>query len=266
MDLGLDGRVAVVTGGSRGIGKAIARMLAAEGSSVAIVARDPGRLTTAAGELSAVTQAKVAGFACDTGSTLAVNRMVDEVASRLGGIDILVNCAGRAGRLAPQPRLADITEDDAWADINVKVMGYLRCIRAVVPFMAERGGGRIVNISGLASRQTGATVRSMRNAAVTAMTKNLADELAPQGIAVCVVHPGFVRTEATAEAVAARAAREYSTPEQVERQLGSGTNLGRIVTADEVASVVAFLASPRAVAVNGDGVPAGGGARGWIYY
>jgi NAD(P)-dependent dehydrogenase (short-subunit alcohol dehydrogenase family) len=266
VDLGLAGQVAIVTGGSRGIGKAVARALSLEGAAVAIAARGQGGLSAAVGDLSESAQAEVVGLTCDTGSAEEVNRMVGQAANHFGAIDILVNCAGRPGRLAPPPRLADIADDDVWSDINVKVMGYLRCIRAVAPHMATRGGGRIVNISGMASRQTGATVRSMRNAAITAMTKNLADELGPQGISVCAVHPGFVRTEATADAIAARASRESVTAEAVEGQLGSSNALGRIVTAEEIAWVVAFLASQRAIAINGDVVAASGGARGWIYY
>jgi NAD(P)-dependent dehydrogenase (short-subunit alcohol dehydrogenase family) len=266
VDLGLAGQAAIVTGGSRGIGKAVARALTQEGAAVAIVARGQAGLSAAVHELSASAQAKVVGIACDTASTEQVNRMVEEALDHFGGIDILVNCAGRPGRLAPQPRLADISDSDAWSDINVKVMGYLRCIRAVAPHMAGRGGGRIVNIGGTASRQTGATIRSMRNAAITAMTKNLADELGRQGIRVCGLHPGSVRTEATAAAVAARASREGSTVEEVERHLGSSNALGRMVTADEIASVVAFLASPRAIAINGDSIVASGGHLGWIYY
>jgi NAD(P)-dependent dehydrogenase (short-subunit alcohol dehydrogenase family) len=266
MDLGLSGKIAIVTGGSRGIGKAIARALAAEGTALAIAARDQTALSVAARELSDQAEAKILPVRCDTGSSGDVDRLVSETIGYFGRVDILVNCAGQPGRLAASPPLADIADADVWTDINVKVMGYLRCIRAVAPRMAERGGGRIVNVIGMAARQTGGTVRSMRNAAITAMTKNLADELGPQGIAVCAVHPGFVRTEATPDALAARAAREHRTAEDVERQLASGNALGRIVESAEIASVVTFLASPRAVAISGDVIAASGGAGGWIYY
>ena len=231
-----------------------------------IAARDQSTLSTAACELSDAARAEVVGIACDTRSNDEVNQMVGQAAVRFGGIDILVNCAGKPGRLAPQPSIDDIDETEAWSDIDVKVMGYLRCIRAVVPHMVARGGGRVVNISGVASRQTGATVRSMRNAAITALTKNLADELGVKGISVCGVHPGFVRTEATADALQARAIRENTTVQEVERQLGASNALGRIIDAEEIAGVVAFLASPRAVAINGDMIAASGGVRGWIHY
>jgi NAD(P)-dependent dehydrogenase (short-subunit alcohol dehydrogenase family) len=266
MDLGLSGKVAIVTGGSRGIGKAIARVLAAEGTDLVIAARDQATLAASAEELSAQAGTKILPVRCDTGSSDDVARLASETVAYFGGVDILVNCAGQPGRLAPPPPLAEISEADVWADFNVKVMGYLRCIRAVTPHMAERGGGRIVNVIGMAARQAGATARSMRNAAITAMTKSLADELGPQGIAVCAVHPGFVRTEATPGALAARAAREHTTVEDVESRMASGNAIGRIVESGEVASVVTFLASPRAIAINGDVVATSGGARGWIYY
>jgi NAD(P)-dependent dehydrogenase (short-subunit alcohol dehydrogenase family) len=145
-------------------------------------------------------------------------------------------------------------------------MGYLRCIREVVPHMAQRGGGRIVNVSGLAARSTGSTIGSMRNVAVAAMTKNLADELAPRGISVIVVHPALTRTEKTPGVVRARSERLGVPESEVEARMGRGNLLGRLVDAREVAAVVAFLASPRAVAINGDAVVVGGGAPGAIHY
>lgn len=266
MDLGLSGRVAIVTGGSRGIGKAIAGVLLGEGASVTVAARNPGPLSASVCDLSGQDRRAVIGIPCDTHAADDVDQMVSLTKERFGRIDVLINCAGKPGRLAPQPKLQQIDMDEAWSDFDTKVMGYLRCIRAVVPHMTEAGGGRIVNVSGLGARLTGATVRSMRNASVVALTKSLADELGGQGISLCAVHPGFVRTEATQEAVAARATRENSTVDEVEKVLGSGNALGRIVTAEEVAWVVAFLASPRAVAINGDVVAASGGARKWIHY
>jgi NAD(P)-dependent dehydrogenase (short-subunit alcohol dehydrogenase family) len=150
--------------------------------------------------------------------------------------------------------------------VNVKVLGYLRCIKAVVPLMRGNGWGRIINVSGLAARSAGAITGSVRNVAVAALTKNLADELGPLGINVTVVHPGFTLTEKTSQALAGRAARAGISVAEVERQIGASVSIGRIVTADEVASVVAFLASPKSVAINGDAIAVGGGAVGPIHY
>ena len=145
-------------------------------------------------------------------------------------------------------------------------MGYLRCAREVAPLMMAQGWGRIVNISGLAARNTGSAIGSIRNVGVAALTKNLADELGPHGINATCVHPGLTRTEKTGPLVAARAAAAGKTPEEIEQGMASGTILGRLVTAEEVADVVAFLASPRSVSINGDAIAAGGGTRGSIYY
>ena len=266
MDLELGGKTAIVTGGSRGIGRAVARELAAEGMDVVIAARGRELLEATARELANETGRRVIPVACDTGSDESVRALVERTLEDLACIDVLVNCAAQPGGQAPPPRLADIDDDVFWTDVNVKVVGYLRCIREVAPHMARRGGGRIVNVSGLAARSTGSTVGSMRNVAVAAMTKNLADELGPQGISVVVVHPGLTRTERTPEVIRARAERLGISEEEVERRLNRSNVLGRLIDASEIASVVAFLASPRAIAINGDAVAAGGGVAGSIHY
>lgn len=265
MDLQLTGKRAIVTGGSRGIGKEIARQLLAEGVDVAIVARDEARLTEAARDL-ATPGRKVAAISADTGSDESVAQMAQRALAELGGVDILVNSAAKPGGQGPVPKLAQITTDAFWDDMNVKVMGYLRCAREIAPHMAAGGWGRIINISGLAARSSGSTIGSMRNVAVAALTKNLADELGPQGINVTVVHPGLTRTEATESVVAARARASGSTPEQVESQMAEGNSVRRIITAAEVAHVVVFLASPLSVAINGDAIAVGGGVGRGIYY
>lgn len=201
----------------------------------------------------------------DTGSTDSVAAMVTSAQEQLGGIDILVNSAAKPmGQSAP-PKLADITDELFWDDVNVKVLGYLRCAQAVAPLMIEQGWGRIINISGLGARSTGSAVGSMRNVAVAAMTKNLADELGPKGINVTVVHPGLTRTEATPGVVARLASARGISEDDAERSLASNS-IRKLVDAEEVAWVVAFLASPRSVAVNGDAIACGGGQPGVIYY
>jgi NAD(P)-dependent dehydrogenase (short-subunit alcohol dehydrogenase family) len=265
VDLELAGRRALVTGGSRGIGKAVARVLAGEGCDVAIVARTPETLEDAAAELADATGRRIVPVVADTGSTESVAAMVRSAHAQLGGVDILVNSAAMPmGQSAP-PKLADITDGLFWDDVNVKVMGYLRCAQAVAPSMIEQGWGRIVNVSGLGARTTGSAVGSMRNVAVAAMTKNLADELGPKGINVTVVHPGLTRTEATPGVVARLAAARGISEEEAEGRLATNS-IRRIVEAEEVAWVVAFLASPRSVAITGDAIACGGGQPGAIHY
>jgi NAD(P)-dependent dehydrogenase (short-subunit alcohol dehydrogenase family) len=259
VDLGLQGRGAVVTGGSRGIGKAVAKALAAEGVRVLIVGRDASALAASAVEVNAQ-----GWIVCDTGVEAKVKAMAVEAAHRLGGVDILINCAASPGGQSAPPRLAEVTDEIFWSDINVKVLGYLRCIREVVPFM--RAGGRIINVSGLAARSTGSTVGSMRNVAVAAMTKNLADELAPLGLAVVCIHPGVTRTEKTPATIRWRAESEGLTEAEAEHRMSQRSLTGRLIDADEVAAIITFVASPVAVAINGDSIAAGGGAPGAIHY
>jgi len=266
VDLELTDKRALITGGSRGIGLAIARQLALEGARVALAARDADVLASAAQALSAETGAEVLTFQVDTGDDTSVKAMIAGAVAGLGGLDILVNAAAKPGGQAPPPKLAQITDEIFWRDVNIKVMGYLRCAREAAPHMIAQGWGRIINISGLAARQTGSTIGSIRNVAVAALTKSLADELGAHGINVTVIHPGLTRTEKTAPLVAARAASTGAAPEEVEKRMAANIVIGRIVDASEIGYIAAFLASPKSVAITGDAIAAGGGARGAIHY
>jgi NAD(P)-dependent dehydrogenase (short-subunit alcohol dehydrogenase family) len=266
MDLELRGKRALVTGGSRGIGKAIARALAAEGCDVAICARTREPLEATAGEISKESGRRVLPVVTDTGSGESVKSMVEAVVKGLGGVDILVNNAARPGGQGPVPNLAQITDEAFNEDMNVKVLGYLRCAQAVAPHMVRGHWGRIINISGMAARNTGTAIGSMRNVAIVAMTKNLAAELGPQGINVTVVHPGTTRTEATPGVIQRRAQAEGVTPEEIERRMSQSNLVRRMIDASDIANVVAFLASPKSVAINGDVIAAGGGVGTAIHY
>src|SRR5512143_2230347 len=223
MDLQLAGKRALVTGGSRGIGKAVARALALEGCDVALLARNEAALAASAAELAAVSGRTVVGVRGDTTRDDEVKAAVTAAVQQLGGgIDILVNAAAEPAGFAAPPKLGEITAAYFQAEMDTKVMGYVRCAREVAPGMRSRGWGRIVNISGLAARQTGNAVGSMRNVEVAALTKNMADELGPFGINVTVVHPGLTRTERTAPLVAARAAAQGVAPEAIEQQMAAG--------------------------------------------
>ena len=266
MDLELSSKTALVTGGSRGIGKAIAKRLVAEGAAVALIARDEASLASAAEDVREAGGATVIALTGDTGSDASVREFVTEAVRQLGGLDIVVNAAATPASPGGAPRLEKIDEDVLWPEINVKVLGYIRVIREAVPHMRARGGGRVINISGLAARATGSTVGSIRNIAVAAMTKTLADELAGDRISVVAVHPALTVTERMPVVLEAAARRLGVSTQEAETRLAEDVLLGRLVSAEEVASVVAFLASPKAVAINGDAIPVGGGVRGPIYY
>jgi NAD(P)-dependent dehydrogenase (short-subunit alcohol dehydrogenase family) len=201
-----------------------------------------------------------------TGSDDAVRSAIERIGGLFGRIDILVNAAAQPGGQGKPPALAEITDEHFWSDVNVKVMGYLRCAREVAPYMVRQGWGRIVNISGLAARQGGTFIGSMRNVSVAALTKNLADELGPKGINVTCVHPGLTRTEKTPAVLARQAEAAGVGVDEIERRIAARNLVRRMITADEVADIVAFLSSPRSIAINGDAVAAGGGTPGVIYY
>jgi len=252
MDLELTGKKAIVTGGSRGIGKQIARVLAQEGVDVVIAARDPERLDATAKEIAAETGRKIVPLTVDTSDDESVKVMVKQAAQALGGVDILINSAATVGGIEAPPKLSEITKDAVWADINVKVMGYLRTAQAAAPYMIEKGWGRIVNISGMAARQSGNTIGSMRNVSVAALTKNLADELGEHGINVTVVHPGGTVTERTTL--------------EGKANMAKGNTIHKAVDALDIANVVLFLSSPKSIAITGDTIAAGGGSGKAIHY
>jgi NAD(P)-dependent dehydrogenase (short-subunit alcohol dehydrogenase family) len=251
MDLELKGKRALITGGSKGIGKSIAIALAREGAEIALAARGREQLDATAKEITELTGATVKGFVVDTGNEASVIALVRDVVAEFGGVDILVNGAAKPGGQSTPPTYDQVTSELFFEDMNVKVMGYLRCAQQVAPHMINQGWGRIINISGLAARQAGTVIGSVRNVAVSALTKNLADALGPYGINVTVVHPGNTRTEATTPEILARPATNV---------------VGRMITSEEVADVVTFIASPRSSAMTGDAVVVGGGVPRAIHY
>src|SRR6516162_6054344 len=169
MDLGLQGKHAIVTGGSRGIGKAIARELAREGVDVAIVARTKGDLEATAQELAAMTNRRIIPLAADVTSKEQVDHMVAEAAQQLGGLHILVNSGSHPGGSATATGPIETVDEDLIEDFNIKYVGALRCSRAVLPFMKTAGWGRIINISGGNARNAGNLSGGARNAGLVHM-------------------------------------------------------------------------------------------------
>jgi NAD(P)-dependent dehydrogenase (short-subunit alcohol dehydrogenase family) len=272
MDLNLLNKSAIVTGGSRGIGKAIARELAREGVDVAIVARNAAALEATARELAAETNRRILPLVADVTNKAQVEAAVAEAAAQFGGLHILVNSGSAPGGSTTATGPIDtVVDEDLIEDFNVKYVGALRCCRAVIPHMKQAGWGRIINISGANARNAGNLSGGARNASLVHMTKTLAVQLGRFGITVNCIHPGTTRTERTPSLLAARATQLSVSPEEAEKRdfapdSPRGNAICRMVDASEVAFVTVFLASDKAWAVSGELVAATGGAGRNVYY
>ena len=265
MDLQLKGKRALITGGSRGIGKAIARRLAMEGADCAICARNEGPLKESAAELAAESGRTIFPWVADTSDAASIQRLVTEAASALGGLEILVNSAARRSGPVPE-NLENMTGEWLAQDFQEKLIGYFLCAKAAAPYMKTAGWGRIINISGLAARNAGAISAGARNVSTANLAKNLAVELGPLGINVNAVYPGGTLTERVREDMAERARTQGVPVEQLIQQMAASTTIGRAVTPEDIANVVAFLASPLSQAINGQAIDVSGGLGRSIYY
>jgi NAD(P)-dependent dehydrogenase (short-subunit alcohol dehydrogenase family) len=258
----LSGQVAIVTGGGLGIGKAVTRALVRRGAVVVIAARRIAILQKAADELMAELDGKVIPVAADTTDMESVQALADAAAG-VGQLSILVNgAAAPAGLVRNDIAAAD--PDALLSDLNTKVIGYFRCIKAVAPLMREHRYGRIVNIGGLTGRSSHA-LSGMRNLAIVHMTKALSDQLGPDGITINTLHPGVVETEHIHELYAKNAAAEGITPAEVEQNFINRTPIRRVLSADEVADAVCFFAGPTAGGITGESLGIDGGLTRGIF-
>ncbi len=262
MDLELQGKVAIVTGGSKGIGKAIALELAREGVDVAIAARTKADLDATAGEIAAETGRKVIGIPTDTTSSEDVQRMVDTTIAELGGVDILVNSAAMVGGQV-RGSLQEAEEKDLIEDLDTKVVGYFRAIKAVAAHMQAQKWGRIISIGGVSARQ--ATIYGLRNAAVVHMTKTLSDQLGSDGITLNVVHPGLTLSEVIEDRLDSQAEQQGVSREEIDSSVSQNVAIGRPIDPQELAWLTAYLASPKAECITGEVIAAGGGAKGAVH-
>ncbi|MDA0768941.1 MAG: SDR family oxidoreductase [Chloroflexi bacterium] len=263
MDLELNGRTALITGGSRGIGKAIARELSGEGVAVAISGRTQQTLEATAKEIEAATGGIVVPIVADTTDGDSVRSMVQQAVDALGKLEILVNNAAPVGGFV-QGGLEGAKEEDLLADINTKIMGYFRSAQAALPHLKKAGWGRIINISGMAARNAG-TISGMRNLALVHFTKTLSMELGPFGINVNLIHPGTTYTERSRPLYEEQAKQRGITVEEVEAEVAGRNAIRKIVDASEIAPLAAFLCSPKSLAITGESISASGGAGSGVY-
>ena len=264
MDLGLEGKIAIVTGGSKGIGRATALALAQEGVDVAICARGVAELEDAAADIRARTGRRALAVRADTGEPADIQNLVSATVAGLGGVDILINNAVNS-TAAP---FMELTDEDWLNHINVKIMGYVRCARECIPHMRQRGGGRIINIGGMAARYSNPLTNSngVTNASVSNMAKNLADQVAGDGILVNCIHPGTTRTPRQTMILERQARDANITVEEAEARAVAGIPIGRMVEPDDIADLVLFMVSDRAGAITGQTIAVEGGAVRAINY
>ena len=259
MDLNLAGKVAFITGASKGIGFQVAKHLGEEGVKCAITARSDDELQKAAAELSKSTGQEVVGYSGDMSKSEDVEACVANTLDKFGKIDILITCAGSS----PGGLLEELTDEQWHASLNLKFMGYVRSVRAVVPHMVEQGSGTIILVVGNDGPKPSfwEMTAGAANAADLNFASSIADQYGPKGVRVNTVNPGPVDTgrwdtlekafarDMGVDQAAARAAAEHSMP------------LGRITRPEEVAALVTMLCSDRVGAVHGAHIPIDGAQR-----
>jgi NAD(P)-dependent dehydrogenase (short-subunit alcohol dehydrogenase family) len=259
MDLGLSGKRVLITGGSMGIGRACARLFAQEGCSVAITARTPDVLEKTAKEIEEETGSRVLPLPGDMSVQADVERVTAAAIEELGGVDVLVTCAGSS----PGGLMEDLTDDQWHSSLNLKFMGYVRSMRAVLPHMRERGSGSIVLVVGNDGIKPSywETTAGAANAAGINVAASMAEQYAPFGIRVNTVNPGPVNTGRWDGLEKAFARDKGVSQEEAHELAVASIPLGRIAEPEEVADLVVFLASDRASFVNGSHILIDGSQR-----
>ena len=237
MDLGLAGRTALVTGGSRGIGRACVEMLVAEGAQVFAIGRDTGLLEG----LIAAHSGSVAAASCDLSTDSGCEEAYSACVATFGPPAVLINCAGSAG----MGNVLDLSREQIDSALRLKFHGYLRMAQLVAPAMKTAGWGRIVNVTGVAGTSPTADnlPTSLANIAIHNATRALSDELAPFGVLVNVIAPGLTLTDRARNLYAAAAAAQGTSADALIDTVAASLPAGRAAGADEVARVATFLAS-----------------------
>jgi 3-oxoacyl-[acyl-carrier protein] reductase len=258
MELGLKDRVAIVAASSRGLGRACARELAREEAKVVICARDVERLEQAAAQLHAETGAVVVAIATDLTAAAQIQRLVGETLQRFGRVDVLVTNNG-----GPPAGYFDGLDDESWLRAcQLTLMSSVRLIRAVLPAMRNQQWGRIINITSISAKQPidNLLLSNVYRPAVIGMAKTLSAQEADKGITINNVAPGYTRTDRVLELAEASAALEGKTVDEVMAERSTSFPAGRMGEPEELAALVAFLASERASYITGTTIQVDGGA------
>ena len=258
MKLGLEGRIALVTGGSKGIGYACARLLAQEGARVAIVSRGAENLRTAASALAAE-GLNVATYAADLRNADDAAAMVAAVEADLGAIDILVNSAGAAKRYPPET-----LTPQAWHEtMDAKYFATIHVLDPVIKRMAGRGRGAVVNIIGQGGKVAGVyhIAGGAANSAIMLATAGLSSAYAKQGVRVNAINPGATMTERVRGSLQLEAKQQGITKDEALTRMAARIPLGRLARPEDIAQMAAFLASDQASYVTGAIIPMDGGSN-----
>jgi 3-oxoacyl-[acyl-carrier protein] reductase len=257
MDLQLSGKTALVTGGSEGIGKGIAIALAKEGVDVAICARRKDVLEATASEIGRATNRKIVAIPADLRKDADAKSFIERAHNELGRVDIMVNNAGSAAGGV----IEHLTEDDWEKGLQLKFMGYVRCLRYVLPLMVKQGGGRVVNLIGNDGVKPSywEICPGAANAAGQNLTMSLAGQYGKHGVSFCAVNPGPVRTERWDGLVKAMSRDMKLSYDEANQLAPSSIPMGRIAEVEEVANLVVMLASPLMHMVNGTMIEIDGG-------
>jgi len=261
MDLGLEGKVALITASSRGLGKAVAMRLAREGAHVAICARGEGTLRAAAREIEAATGRGVLAVPADVTGPDTADRLVAAALDRFGRLDILVLNAGGP----PPGEFLDFTADDWEAAAELTLMSAVRLCYAAAPVLKDQGSAAILGMTSITVKQPlpNLVLSNSLRLGVVGLIKTLADELGPFGVRANAICPGWTRTARVEQLLADRAERNGTGIEEEAAKVASAVPLGRIGTPEEFAAAAAFLVSDAASYINGVSLLVDGGmARG----
>lgn len=257
MDLGIEGKVALVAASSQGLGKAVAKGFASEGAKVVICSRNAEALSAARTEITEATGAEIKTVVADLTSADDIVHLVDEAVATYGTVDILVNNAGGP----PAGFFADMSDDLWQKGFELTLMSSVRMTRAVLPFMQRRKWGRIVNITSMSVKQpiNELLLSNSLRMSVIGWAKTLSNQVAKDGILVNNVCPGWTRTDRLLEIFGARAKTAKASPETIENGIVSMIPMARLGEPEELANLVVFLGSQRASYITGTAIQVDGG-------